>query len=378
MDPAPVQLDVYRTAIPMRRFEHAAARRDAAEAIVVRLELSDGSVGWGETLPREYVTGEAFATVADDIERLLWPAAIDGDPQGKDLPAADGGRAIAAARCAVELALDGAWQCHRQRSPKAARQRPPFPPVRFSGVLGSSDPARTARQLRRMRWYGLRDFKLKLGLGDDLDAENLRLVHRRIGKALRKGKCTLRADVNGAWPADETPQRAADLRAFGVCVVEQPVFAPAEALIELARRCPLPLMADESLIAQADADAFARAADAGVRLWLNLRLSKNGGLWPTLAIVETAAQAQLPFVVGCMVGESSILSAAQRRLLWLCPLPKFAEGNYGRFLLRDDLVARPLRFGWGGRIRRPERGLWPVVDPQRLERYGRLVKALRA
>ena len=47
----PVQLDIYRTAIPMRRFEHAAAAREVAEAVLVRLEGSDGQTGWGETLP---------------------------------------------------------------------------------------------------------------------------------------------------------------------------------------------------------------------------------------------------------------------------------------------------------------------------------------
>ena len=76
---SPVQLDIYRTALGMRRFEHAAAGRQVAEAIVVRLELADGAVGWGETLPREYVTGETLESVPRDIEEFLWPAALGGD-----------------------------------------------------------------------------------------------------------------------------------------------------------------------------------------------------------------------------------------------------------------------------------------------------------
>ena len=59
----PIQLDIYRTAIPMRSFEHAAASRSLAEAIVVRVSFSDGRCGWGETLPRPYVTGETLETV---------------------------------------------------------------------------------------------------------------------------------------------------------------------------------------------------------------------------------------------------------------------------------------------------------------------------
>jgi len=345
VQPVPVQVDIYRTAIPMRRFEHAAASRDVAEAVVLRLELSDppagrgqagGAVGWGETLPRPYVTGETLETVPRDVEQLLWEAARRGDPQGKDLPAADGGRPITAARCAVELALGSA--CERSGLHVApGMPGGAFPSVRVSGVLGAADPGRTASRLRRMRWYGLRDFKLKLGFGQEVDGENLRLVHRRIGKAVAEGKCTLRVDVNGGWRPDETPDRVAALKPRGVCVVEQPVFGPPEA-----------------------------------------RLSKNGGIWPCLSMAEAAAEAGVPFVIGCMVGESSILSAAQRRLLWRCPLPRFVEGNYDKFLLADDLTARSLRFGYGGKIRSPLRGLHAAVDPRRLRRYGRLIQTLRA
>ena len=379
MDARPVRLDIYRTAIPARRFEHAAASRDVAEAVVVRLELADRTVGWGETLPRDYVTGETLETVPRDIESLLWPAAAGGDSAGKDLPVSDAeGRPITAARCAVEVALYHAW--HRRKYPTldgvAAYMRP-FPAVRVSGVLGSADPKRTARRLRLMRCCGLRDFKLKLGLGDDADAENLRLVCRRIGKALARGTCTLRVDVNGAWTADETPGRVADLAARGVCAVEQPVFGPPEALAELAPRCRLPLIADESCVTGADA----RALLAAPKIWLNLRLSKNGGIWPCWHLARLAAEAGTPFVVGCMVGESAILSAAQRHLLWLAPQPRFVEGNYGRFLLRDDLTRRSVRFGYGGRLRplTDAGAYWRLdVDPKRLHRYGELLKTLQA
>ncbi|OPX23443.1 MAG: hypothetical protein B1H04_03695 [Planctomycetales bacterium 4484_123] len=379
MDPLPVRLDIYRTAIPMRTFEHAAARRELAEAVVVRLELSDGTAGWGETHPRRYVTGETLQSVPDDIERLLWPALRGGDPQGRDLPASHAGRCICAARCAVELARYDAYLTWRWRQP---RVRPPeiepFPPVRVTGVLGSAEPARTARRLWLMRLYRLRDFKLKLGLGEEVDAENLRIVRRRLRRALAAGKCTLRVDVNAAWSADETPERVRELSGYGVCAVEQPVPGPPEELIRLAQRCELPLLADESLVSLADAEKFARAP--GRKVWLNIRLSKNGGLWPAATIAELARQAGVPFVVGCMVGESSILSAAQRLLLWRTGPPRFLEGNYGRFLLRDDLTRRSLRFGYGGKLGPPFGRAGPpavVIDSKRLARYGRLLKTLR-
>ena len=378
MTVGPAQLDIYRTSIPMRGFEHAAAARELAEAIVVRLELADGTVGWGETLPREYVTGETLESVAGDIENILWPAALVGDPEGKYLPAADGERPITAACCAVALAMyDAARHAVNPYVGSVKVQERPFPPVRVSGVLGSSDPARTVRQLRRMRWFGMRHFKLKLGLGEELDAENLRVVARRIGKAVRKGRCSLRVDVNGAWPADQTPDRVAALVGCGVEAVEQPTRCDAAAFAELARRCKLPLVADESMVTLADAETLCR--DGGSNVWLNVRLSKNGGIWHCLGIIEAAADASVPMGIGCMVGESAILSAAQRRLLSLAPMPRFVEGNYGKFLLADDLAARRVRFGYAGRLKRlAAPGLGVVVDAEKLARYGRCIRTLHA
>ena len=142
------------------------------------------------------------------------------------------GRRVSSAACAVELAVlsPGPGYCRRWGDLS----------VRVSGVLGSADPARTAKRLTLMRLYGMRDFKLKLGFPPQIDQENLRLVHRLIGKAVAAGKCTLRVDVYGAWDRDSTPQRVEDLRSYGVCVVEQPVFCGVAELAELAGkpRCP--------------------------------------------------------------------------------------------------------------------------------------------
>ncbi|MFW6133714.1 MAG: enolase C-terminal domain-like protein [Planctomycetota bacterium] len=366
--------DVYRARLPIRSFEHAAARRDTAEAVLVRVTLTDGAVGWGETHPRSYVTGESVRSVANDIRETLWPALTEAWPARPDAERISAGvaqwdvegRCTNAAACALELAaLDAA-----RAFPGVGRSIH----ARVSGVLGSEVPDRTEWRLRLMWAYGLRDFKLKLALGGEVDAENLRRVQRRLGGPLRYGTCTLRADVNGGWKADETPERTESLRARGFCAVEQPVFAPAGELGELAARCCLPLVADESLVTSADADELSAA---GAKVWWNIRLSKNGGLVPSLALARRAAERGIPFVVGSMVGESGILSLWQRRLLQAAPVPRFVEGNYGRFLLKADLLRRSPRFGYGGRLRPPPAHP-PHISRRRLARHATHVATLRA
>jgi len=401
MSPRAARLDVYRTGIPMRSFEHAAASRELSEAVVVRLELSDGRCGWGETLPRSYVTGETIDSVIEDLAEVFWPAIAGrqvGPRLAMELPASGAGGGCAnAAACAVDLAVADAaydqaeWETLRRMvGVEAPKNTAGGLGARVSGVLGSSDPGRTARRLRAMRLLGLRDFKLKVGLGDDLDAANLAVVLRQIGKAVAAGRCTLRVDANGAWPTDEAPQRVAALASYGVCVVEQPANCSAGEMVALSRRCELPLMADESLIAQRDAEAL---LEAGSRVWWNIRISKNGGLARSFTIANLAARHGVPFVIGCMVGESSILSAAQRRLLEMLPghgqsrgckhppyqCPRFVEGNYGRFALRGDLTRKSLRFGYGGRLTAlGGHGLGIRVDPRKIARHGQLVQALHA
>jgi len=159
-----------------------------------------------------------------------------------------------------------------------------------------------------------------------------------------------------------------------VCVVEQPAFCGAAELVELARRCDLPLMADESLRTEQDAELLLAEPR---RVWWNVRISKNGGLLRAAALAARAAESGVAVGVGCMVGESGILSAAQRRLLQVARGVRFVEGNYGRFLLAGDLTTRSPRFGYAGRLkvlRAP--GLGVAVDPARLARYGSRVASL--
>src|SRR5262245_54151812 len=55
-------LTAYIVRLPLKRpFTHAYATRRDSENILVRCELASGVTGWGEGVPREYVTGETPA-----------------------------------------------------------------------------------------------------------------------------------------------------------------------------------------------------------------------------------------------------------------------------------------------------------------------------
>ncbi len=115
-------LKLYKIAVPLKRVvRHASFERTESQNLIVRVTLPDGTNGYGEGVPRSYVTGEtvdstfadleavdwarfigrpaSFAEVVDRLETLTLPR-IESDPRGMTGNAA---------RCAVELAILDAY-----------------------------------------------------------------------------------------------------------------------------------------------------------------------------------------------------------------------------------------------------------------------------
>ena len=360
-----VQLELFHLKLPFRRkFAHAAADRKCTHTVVAAALLADGTVGFGEGVPREYVTGETVESVLYHIADCLVGCLDRVEPRtfadlldlAESLPFRSAQNAtINTARCCVELALLDAYGKHFGCGATeiagwmgcgVLARRGRAGAVAVSGVLDGSEPARLGRQLRLMRLYGLRDFKVKLGC--EHDATNLRLLERRLGSSLRLGRTTLRADANGAWDVDTALGMCDDLRRMGFCCVEQPLSVDdRDHWRTLADLSALPLMADESVVSLEDAEYL--AANDLVD-YFNIRISKNGGLLAAVRIAELAAKGSRGYQLGAMVGESGILAAAGRQFLQMVPGVSFTEICYGTFLLEEDIVTRKMRFGYGGRL----------------------------
>ena len=57
--PTVTQLDLFAVDLPFKvAFRHAAAARTTSDSVFLRARLDDGTEGWGECLPRAYVSGE--------------------------------------------------------------------------------------------------------------------------------------------------------------------------------------------------------------------------------------------------------------------------------------------------------------------------------
>lgn len=363
---------------------HAAAERAVSDPVVVEVELANGMRGFGEMLARPYVTGETADSVVAAIEqvfvRTILPFHPNSFPEALEfidaLPWRDGnGVPIPAARAAVELALlDVAMRSFR-RSVDDVVQWMGLPgfggpgcirSARFSGVLASDNQTDLLKQLRLMYWGGLRDFKLKVGTAGD--ADRVRAVAKYLAGPIASGKATLRVDANGAWTVEQAAGWLSEMSDVRLAGVEQPLpRGQEEYLVELRGGSDALLVHDESLISENDAR---RLIEMGVADAFNIRISKCGGFIYSLRLAAIARKHGVKLQLGCMVGETSILSAAGLRFLEVCPEVQWAEGSFGSFLLRGDVVRKPLRFGFGGRPPKLNDAGWGVeVDDALLGRW---------
>jgi len=344
-----VAATLYALRIPLvESFSHSATERRWSDSVVVRVRDEAGTEGFGEGTPRPYVTGEIVETMLDHLTCELWPRVADREvPPACNLEALAaflpetslaGAIAPHASRAALELAvLDCALR--RAGRPLATLLPPRRSRVTYSGVITAGPIARAVQHARQMRAIGLHNIKVKVGFDDDV--ARVTAVREALGY-----DASLRLDANGAWSFERAVHVLNAVAPLGIAAVEQPLpRGPVEDLARLRQAIPVPIMADESLVTPADAEALiaGEAVD-----FFNVRISKCGGLARSLAIAERAAKAGVGVQVGSQVGETAILSAAGRHLAAALPTVAFVEGSFGTLLLAEDVSVESVRFGHRG------------------------------
>jgi muconate cycloisomerase len=332
-----------------------------------------GEVGWGESLPRDYVTGESIPSVVENIRSRFWPILEgirissweDGLEVAKSLETEARAKhpelpdRIGAARCAVELAFLDLIGRHFRRSIGEIFGRRKREWVEYSGVISSDSLWKVTKTSLKMRLGGLRFIKVKVGGKDD--KEKLRRIRLLMGPT-----ADIRVDANAAWNVTEAIAAIQSLKQFNISSVEQPIAAnDYEGLQAITHAVTTPVMVDESLCSMADARKLV-AMDACD--FFNIRLSKCGGIFGSLEMAEYARHQDKGCQLGCQVGETAILSAAGRHFALGIAGLKFIEGSFGNHLLDQDIAKEDLTFrrkGIGKPLAGP--GLGVTILPERIE-----------
>jgi muconate cycloisomerase len=215
---------------------------------------------------------------------------------------------------------------------------------------------------------GIRDLKVKVGPDARANEAVLSLCRTILGAG-----CDLRVDANSTWAPAGVDEQARICERHGVRVIEQPFAAGSSEAGDAAARLlaarGFRVMADEGVLTAADVRTL---ASRGTAQMLNLRLSKNGGLVRLLSLAQEADACGLGYQLGCMVGETGILSCLGRVAASLLPHPVYLEGGYDDLLLEQNITVPSFGFGPGGKAEVVRAaGMGYRVDEERLTAFTR-------
>lgn len=259
------------------------ARGAKTHVDVVVAEIAGGvHVGRGEATAI-YYRGETAESVLASVEGTA--GAITGGADRQDIAAL---MPAGAARNAVDAAL---WDIEAKESGVRVWRRiglaAPKPLLTaYTISLGEPEVMEAAA-----RAAGHREL-LKLKLSGNADIERIAAVRRGAPGA------RIIVDANESWGDLDIEREAHSLKPFNIELIEQPVPAGEEHLLERVRS-PIPFCADESLHDMATLERC-----LGRFQLINIKLDKCGGLTEALVLADAAKAAGMGLMTGCMLSTS--------------------------------------------------------------------------
>jgi muconate cycloisomerase len=237
-------------------------------------------------------------------------------------------------------------------------------PTKWS--VSGVEPARAAEIAAWAVSQGFRAMKVKVGIDPQSDLDRTRAVRGAVGVQVKLG-----VDANGGW---STPQTAIETinRLCDECDIyfaEQPVPpGDHEALAEVRRNVPVPIVADESVWTLEDAKMLARAEAADV---FSIYIGKAGGIGPAREIARFAQSAGIQ----CTVGSNLELGAGSAAMIHLA-LSSNAINSYmypcdiiGPLFYESDVLKEPLPISGGSAGVHNRPGLGVELDDEKVEKY---------
>ncbi|MFM2362994.1 MAG: hypothetical protein RLZZ316_1896 [Bacteroidota bacterium] len=186
----------------------------------------------------------------------------------------------------------------------------------------------TEKMIEKMKALDWPIYKIKVGTNNDI--ENITALRQHTNVPIR-------VDANAAWTKEVALENIIAFEKLGVELVEQPLAKDDwEGMQWLHERSPLPLIADETCVVEADVEKCAGYFDG-----INIKLTKCSGITPARRMIKKARELNLKIMIGCM-NESTIGSAA---IAHLAPFVDYIDMD-GPLLLAED-IATGLQYDFG-------------------------------
>ncbi|MEZ4862117.1 MAG: enolase C-terminal domain-like protein [Caldilineaceae bacterium] len=298
------KVDVFPVRLPViKSFTFASGSAGAvggtAPHIFVKVTDRAGNVGWGEGRPVPQWSYETLETVTSTIRSYLGPALL-GHPSSdrwglqRKLHATIGrgpstGQPIA--KAAVDMALHDLCARAAGLSLRAFLGGSDARNVMdLSYTLTGHDAASIREEMAEGKAAGFRHFNFKAAVAPATDIEVAETVRSDIPAG-----GFLWADANQGFQLHNARRVASAFEAIGVDLLEQPLPADQRHLLRALRQSTkIPLAIDEASVSPGD--FFHYVAD-GLVDYLVIKVTRSGGIWPTLQQIALAEAAGLPLLV---------------------------------------------------------------------------------
>lgn len=299
MKPRVIQnIEVFPVHVPVTRTFNfasgsAGAQGSLARLVFVKVTDSEGCHGWGEGRPHPQWSYETPESVVSTLRNYLAPAVLGLDVWDRHglhakMHAAVGrgpSTGMPVAKAALDIAVHDL--CARAAGlPLRAflggsAEKTEIP---LSWTVAVKSPAEVGEDVAAARGEGFAHFNFKVGVGPKQDEELAKAARAHV-----PADSFLWMDANQGVEFPRAVRLARMLEEQGASVLEQPL--PADQMHQMRRlrsQTSLPLAVDESSVSPGD--YFAHAAEGLVDYFV-LKLTRTGGIWPTLLQLGTALSA---------------------------------------------------------------------------------------
>ncbi len=306
-------IDIYRLSIPMVPFTIATGTMNFAQNLFIRIHTTEGLTGVGECSAFPMIAGETQDTcfvLARDFAKL-W--------KGKDASQIEDRLEELNTFIAYNHTVKSAFDMALYDLAAKAKDMPLYaylgghyfePESDITIGLDTAEKmAHRAKELVNHRKVSF--VKVKLGKKPEDDIRRIYAIRDAIGNNIK-----IRVDANQGWDYEAAVMVLTAMEDIDIEFCEQPMHKRLDERMPALRRISqVPIMADESVFDHYDAERLIKNKSCD---YINIKLSKAGGIQEAMNIHDLCATAAIPNMLGGML-ESRLALSANVHLALACP-----------------------------------------------------------
>lgn len=346
-------------------FEGPKGRPSGRPAVLVKITASDGTVGWGQSVPIPKWSYETIESVYYTITRYLAPELVGVDPSdhaaietilnSNIAPSFSTGQPIC--KAGVDLALADLNGKLRHQNIAQFWKRKGRSKLTLSWTLNPRTLDEIEPLIEQGKARGYKHFNVKVAPDPKFDVEMCRIVKRLVPDGF------LWADANGGYDEATALAVIPKLAETGVPVIEQPL--PANHITgyqRLKKQGALPIIMDEGVVSSVELEEFIKLKCLdGVAM----KPARCGGLTEARRQVERVLDAGMMFLGSGLTDPDVSLSASL--ILYGAYDLKYPAALNGPQFLGGSILKQPFKVEQGELAVPTGPGLGVEIDESKID-----------